>query len=133
MLMRLGSLEKVHSVSTCINIITITFLIVSTFLTITTILLIISTITRYSVGEEMRINCTSEKTLPPANLTWYINQQPVRISLEIMFVMICAFVFDASRNVDFHDIFRFPRAVHVPWKLDFMKTIHDVTGRSDSP
>ena len=32
---------------------------------------------RYSVGEDVRINCTSEKTLPPANLTWYINQQPV--------------------------------------------------------
>merc|ERR1712192_57508 len=25
----------------------------------------------------MTVNCTSEKTLPPANLTWYINQQPV--------------------------------------------------------
>ena len=25
----------------------------------------------------MNINCSSEATLPPANLTWYINQQPV--------------------------------------------------------
>jgi len=32
---------------------------------------------RYSVGEKMAINCSSEATLPPANLTWYINQQPV--------------------------------------------------------
>ena len=29
------------------------------------------------MGEDVKINCTSEKTLPPANLTWYINQQPV--------------------------------------------------------
>jgi len=32
---------------------------------------------RYSVGEKMNINCSSEATIPPANLTWYINQQPV--------------------------------------------------------
>jgi len=40
---------------------------------------------RYSVGEEMRINCTSEKTLPPANLTWYINQQPVSEEQVLLF------------------------------------------------
>ena len=27
----------------------------------------------------MNINCSSEATIPPANLTWYINQQPVGI------------------------------------------------------
>jgi len=32
---------------------------------------------RYSVGETLELNCTSEATLPPANLTWYINQRPV--------------------------------------------------------
>eukprot|EP00090_Calanus_glacialis_P015342 TRINITY_DN24223_c0_g1_i2.p1 TRINITY_DN24223_c0_g1~~TRINITY_DN24223_c0_g1_i2.p1 ORF type:complete len:189 (-),score=37.68 TRINITY_DN24223_c0_g1_i2:225-791(-) len=38
---------------------------------------ILATKSRYSVGEKMAINCSSEATLPPANLTWYINQQPV--------------------------------------------------------
>ena len=33
---------------------------------------------RYYLGEKMRINCTSAATLPPANLTWYINQKLVR-------------------------------------------------------
>jgi hypothetical protein len=33
---------------------------------------------RYFVGEKMAINCTSAATLPPANLTWYINQKLVR-------------------------------------------------------
>jgi len=32
---------------------------------------------RYSVGETLDLNCSSEATLPPANLTWYINQRPV--------------------------------------------------------
>ena len=32
---------------------------------------------RYSLGESLNLNCSSEATLPPANLTWYINQKPV--------------------------------------------------------
>jgi len=32
---------------------------------------------RYSIGESLDLNCSSELTLPPANLTWYINQRPV--------------------------------------------------------
>ena len=34
-------------------------------------------VSRYSVGESLQLNCSSEATLPPANLTWYINQRPV--------------------------------------------------------
>jgi len=32
---------------------------------------------RYSIGDSLELNCSSELTLPPANLTWYINQRPV--------------------------------------------------------
>ena len=35
---------------------------------------------RYSLGESLSLNCSSEATLPPANLTWYINQKPVQKS-----------------------------------------------------
>ena len=34
-------------------------------------------ISRYSIGDSLELNCSSELTLPPANLTWYINQRPV--------------------------------------------------------
>ena len=34
---------------------------------------------RYAVGERLEVNCSSAATLPPANLTWYINQRPVQI------------------------------------------------------
>ena len=40
------------------------------------------------MGEEMRVNCTSEKTLPPANLTWYINQQPVGLIIKMVVMMV---------------------------------------------
>ena len=49
---------------------------------------LITTGTRYSVGEEMRVNCTSEKTLPPANLTWYINQQPVGLTIKMVVMLV---------------------------------------------
>ena len=32
---------------------------------------------RYYVGERLKVNCSSAATLPPANLTWYINQKLV--------------------------------------------------------
>ena len=38
---------------------------------------VIPSISRYSIGESLDLNCSSELTLPPANLTWYINQRPV--------------------------------------------------------
>jgi hypothetical protein len=38
---------------------------------------IIGASARYSPGELLTLNCTSEATLPPANLTWYLNRQPV--------------------------------------------------------
>ena len=34
---------------------------------------------RYFLGENISINCTSSPTLPPANLTFYINQKLVSI------------------------------------------------------
>ena len=46
---------------------------------------------RYSVGESLQLNCSSEATLPPANLTWYINQRPVgttRFTIKI-FSSVC--------------------------------------------
>ena len=36
---------------------------------------------RYFLGENISINCTSSPTLPPANLTFYINQKLVSINL----------------------------------------------------
>ena len=38
---------------------------------------------RYSLGESLSLNCSSEATLPPANLTWYINQKPVQKKFNI--------------------------------------------------
>ena len=32
---------------------------------------------RFSVGERLAVDCSAEATLPPANLTLYINQRPV--------------------------------------------------------
>lgn len=32
---------------------------------------------RYKVGDLLRGNCTSEKSYPAANLTWYINGRQV--------------------------------------------------------
>jgi hypothetical protein len=33
---------------------------------------------RYHPGEYLEANCTAERTKPPTNLTWYINQELVR-------------------------------------------------------
>ncbi|XP_046681586.1 uncharacterized protein LOC124368354 [Homalodisca vitripennis] len=35
---------------------------------------------KYSLGEKIRANCTSQGGYPPANLTWYINGQQVKHS-----------------------------------------------------
>ena len=32
---------------------------------------------RYRRGEEVDLNCTVEATMPPANISWYINQRLV--------------------------------------------------------
>ena len=32
---------------------------------------------RLSVEDELKVTCVSLATLPPANLTWYINKSPV--------------------------------------------------------
>ncbi len=34
---------------------------------------------RYHPGEHIEANCTAERTKPPTNLTWYINQELVSI------------------------------------------------------
>jgi len=43
---------------------------------------------RYTIGEKLAINCSSEATLPPANLTWYINQQPVPLSQLVKYPVV---------------------------------------------
>ena len=32
-----------------------------------------------SVEDELKLSCLSRATLPPANLTWYINKTPVML------------------------------------------------------
>lgn len=39
--------------------------------------LIIVEKTEYEVGERLRANCTSPRSYPAANLTWYVNDKPV--------------------------------------------------------
>jgi hypothetical protein len=43
---------------------------------------IFSYLFRYSVGEPLAVNCTAEESKPPVNLTWYINQEPVGLTVK---------------------------------------------------
>lgn len=45
---------------------------------------------RYRVGDSLRGNCTSKHSKPAANLTWIVNDLPVRIFfLELRSVNFC--------------------------------------------
>jgi hypothetical protein len=38
---------------------------------------------RYHPGEFIEANCTAERTKPPTNLTWYINQELVNSFYDV--------------------------------------------------
>ncbi|KAK2726923.1 hypothetical protein QYM36_007686 [Artemia franciscana] len=48
---------------------------------------------RYSIGDIVDVNCTSKDSLPAANLTWYINGDPVSILIQgtprLMHLIVC--------------------------------------------
>lgn len=40
---------------------------------------------RYRVGDSLRANCTSKHSKPAANLTWVVNDLPVRFIFHFLF------------------------------------------------
>lgn len=45
--------------------------------------------THYQVGDVARLNCTSAKSKPAAELTWYINDEKVRVPSDLARACVC--------------------------------------------
>ena len=48
---------------------------------------------KYQIGETLEALCTSWQSHPPANLTWFINEEKVRLNQTTI-----NYIFDHSRN-----------------------------------
>ena len=47
---------------------------------------------KYQIGERLEALCTSWQSHPPANLTWWINEEKVMVMMVVMMVVIMVMV-----------------------------------------
>ena len=58
---------------------------------------------KYQIGERLEALCTSWQSHPPANLTWWINEEKVMVMMVVIMVMVIMVVIMVMDNGDGHD------------------------------